>query len=119
MYKAKKIGIYTAAFVLLVVVLSWIQPAKDRATSYVQLGSISKVDNCIAGKRKLSCDVVTDTHTLKTNVVDWPGDNLQIGDVIGNRIDVAGGRKDVWVCKNGECREQSVCWKWMPCWDKT
>ena len=116
MKKAKNIAIYAIIFVLLVAFLFWIQLTKVAATNYIQLGTIKAVENCISSKHQLDCDVVTESHSLSTSVMDWPGDNLQIGDEISNRVDVSGDRQDVWACKNGVCRQQSICWRWMACW---
>lgn len=92
--------------------------ASQAVTSMQHLGTVLEVRNCEAGKRALNCAIRTTTHAWDTDVTDWPGDIIQRGDVLAMRVDESGARREQWVCRNGICRAQSVCWSWMPCWKR-
>ena len=87
-------------------------------TSMQPLGTVLEFKNCESGKRTLNCAVRTTTHAWNTDVTGWPGDIIQQGDVLALRVDDTGSRREQWICRNGTCRSQSLCWSWMPCWTK-
>lgn len=99
------------------VVLYMLIPSNTTVVSSMQpLGTVVDVKDCNAGKRSLSCAVRTSTHAWNTDVTDWPGDIVQAGDQLAIRTDETEWRRETWVCRNGMCRSQSMCLRWMPCW---
>lgn len=117
-YKAQNMFKLSAAFAVVFAVLYWIQvPSASIVTTMRPLGRVLEVRNCNSGKNSLNCTVQTTTHRWQTDVTDWPGDNVQVGDELGYRFDETRTRKEQWVCRNGMCRAQSICWSWMPCWE--
>ena len=109
---------YGVAFIGLVGFLYWVQvPSLETITSMKPIGQVIEVRDCDASKYELNCFVKTTTHQWRTDVTDWPGNNIQKGDELAYRIDDSGTRREQWVCKNGMCRSQSVCWSWMRCWN--
>ncbi len=93
------------------------KPSNTTAVSSMQpLGTVVDVKDCNVGKRSLNCAVRTSTHAWDTDVTDWPGDIVQAGDKLAIRTDETEWRRETWVCRNGMCRSQSMCLRWMPCW---
>ena len=117
--KALNVFKLCAAFAVVVAVLYWIQtPSGSVVTTMRPLGKVLEVRSCNSSKHSLNCTVQTTTHRWETDVTNWPGDIIQVGDELGYRLDETKTRRDQWVCKNGMCRAQSSCWSWMPCWDQ-
>lgn len=99
------------------VALYMLIPSSSKAVSSMRsLGPVLEVKDCNAGKRSLNCTVRTTARTWSTDVTDWPGDMVHVGDQLALRTDETEWRRETWVCRNGMCRSQSMCLRWMPCW---
>lgn len=83
-----------------------------------QLGTVAIVTECRTGKYSLNCRVATTTHVWGTDVTDWPGNIVQRGDRLSTMHRTEGKTRSYWLCRNGLCRQKSVCYSWMPCWSK-
>lgn len=87
-------------------------------TTMKSLGTVLQVKDCQGGKHSHSCKVITTSHQWVTDLGNWPGEILQKGDQLAMRTDDWGSKSESWMCRNGFCRAVTLCWRWMPCWDK-
>ena len=87
-------------------------------TTMKSLGTVLEVKDCHGRARSRSCKVLTSSHQWDTELRNWPGDTLQVGDQLAMRTDETGSQSESWMCRNGICRAVTICWRWMPCWDK-
>ena len=90
----------------------------QKQTTMKPLGVVLQVKECHSGKHSHTCSVLTSTHQWDTDLGNWPGEILQTGDQLSMRTDQSRGRRETWLCRNGLCRSLSICWSWMPCWDR-
>jgi len=115
--RVREFAVIFGAFVITAAVLYWIQlPNGPKRTTMRPLGSVLEVKGCSSGKRSLQCTVRTSTHVWVTDVTDWPGNIIQVGDELSYRFDATNNAKEQWVCRNGLCRSYSMCWRWESCW---
>lgn len=99
-------------------VFSLFSEATPPETTMKSLGTVLEVKDCQGGKRSHSCQVITTSHQWVTDLGSWPGEILQKGDQLAMRTDESGSKSESWMCRNGICRAVTICWRWMPCWDK-
>ncbi|AGN30270.1 hypothetical protein VPFG_00271 [Vibrio phage nt-1] len=87
-----------------------------RITEY---GTVKSVSSCNKSKHSLKCRVVTDRYTFSnTDITDYPGDFVQVGDRIYLERRFYDDRVETWIGKNQTVRSRSVCHSWMPCFNK-
>lgn len=119
--KFSKSNMAVAAWILLVIIFATYflkHNAAPTQTTMKSIGSVLAVKDCTSGRNSHSCNVLTTSHQWVTDLGHWPGEILQPGDQLAMRIDLAESRKETWMCRNETCRAISVCWRWMPCWDR-
>ena len=52
-----------------------------------RIGTVVAINNCYAGKHSTYCDVTLDgNRTFETDITDYPGDNLQVGQELYTRV---------------------------------
>lgn len=116
--RIKEFTVYALAFVVVATFLYWIEMPNGPIVSTLRpLGRVLEVKGCNSGKYSLNCTVRTSTHIWVTDITDWPGNVIQIGDELAYRFDETKSAQEQWVCRNGVCRQKSrsYCWNWSPC----
>lgn len=63
--------------------------------------------------------VQTDSVTFDSlDITSFPGERIDIGDKIFLQTTLTSGSASTSMCKNNTCLLRSVCYSWMPCFNK-
>ncbi|AJT60877.1 hypothetical protein AVU32_gp036 [Vibrio phage ValKK3] len=83
-------------------------------------GKVVSVSSCDSRKHSIDCLVRTDKYNLgRIRVTDYPGDDMiYVGDKIFLERRVYEDRVETRKGRNGYTVRSSVCYSWMPCFDK-